>query len=729
MQIFSSFAVHKFIYEIDWLPIWLGIGIILYFWLPFNPTITMVYSAIVLQLLCLVVLWKMRFLAYPVKKSLFICVFVALGFVVSAAQVARMDAPALPADIDVITMQARVAEVSLDEGKYRVLFDELSIDELEQDKTPPTLRLSYRGKTPPELGGLVTARAKVFSPSGPAMPGSFDFARYFFFRQIGGVGVVFPPLKPVNLDVNNGQNPFPLPEGEGSGSKAVAGEISFWQNWRYIIQQKFMDKLSSPISAIAIALSTGDKTAISDEVRENFQAASLSHMLAISGMHMAIICGIFYAVLRSILSIIPFVYYRINVKKLSAFLALIATGIYLCLAGFPVSAVRAYIMISFMLSAVLVDREAFTVRSLAIAAFAILLVQPSNIMEAGFQLSFAATLALVVCYRWFSRKNSKNQGFVSSAKDFKTLYKMKKYFLGIVISSLIASLATLPFVAYHFQQIAPYGIIANLFAVPILGLIVMPAVILTLVLMPFGLEHISLGLVEFGIDNIYKVAVYVAEIEGSLIHISPIAPYVMMVMVIGLILLLLHRSLNWKYAGVVMVASGMVASLFYIQPDILISADGKHVAVKDDEYGWVLVKGKSTRNFLMRQWQERLGEEFTMLKKLKKEEKYPKSLKCDWSGCVYKKDGNVIAITKRQEALAEDCLLSDIVIAADMEHATNNNLCVVEKPENDSHTAQLIDKSSLKTLGSTAIWLNKTMIQQKSSCEGLTDRPWANYCR
>jgi competence protein ComEC len=275
-----------------------------------------------------------------------------------------------------------VRDIERTEHGVRLTLTKPVVDGLATERTPTQLRLSIRLKKDsafelPDIGDAVAIRAGLMAPMGPALPHGFDFARYFSFRDIGAVGYGLPPWKVVAAD--------------SSGSLANR----FW-SWRARLTDEIVRTLGTPTGGIAAGLITGDGRAISEEDFNALRASNLYHIIAISGEHMMIISGVIFLSLRLLLLAMPKrIALRPEGKSIIAIISLILVTVYLFVTGLPISAVRAYVMIALVLMAIMLRRQVDPMRSLAFTALLILLVDPPSLLDPGFQLSFAATLALV----------------------------------------------------------------------------------------------------------------------------------------------------------------------------------------------------------------------------------------------------------------------------------------------------------------------------------------------
>jgi len=575
----------------------------------------------------------------PMRDGALAVVIMVLGMMAALWQTERVDSPRIPERYKPWVVTGRVITASPDEGKAKLLVAVEKIEDLAKEEQPRRIRVSVRGKKAlPEAGERISFRAILYAPSPPLMPGGFDFARYFYYRGIGAVGYALPPV--TRLD-----------------EPGKTGVFEHFSRLRFAVQEWLLANIPQPAGGVAMALVTGDRTALDEKTAEAFRVSSLAHILSISGMHMSIVCGLLFVLLRSLLSLAPPVAMHRNVKKISAVIALLFGAAYLALADFPVPAVRAYVMVAFFFAGVLLDREALTVRSLVWAAVVILLVQPSSLQEPGFQLSFAATLALIVAYRRFAASDLGNRW-----EERRWWKRVGIYFSGIILSSLVASAATAPFIAYHFNQFSPYGVLANLLALPLLSFIVMPALLLSLALWPLGLESGAIQVAGWGLARMVDVAQGVESIPGASWYIPPVAPPMFVMVVTGMLLYMVAPRRFLRRAGVAMVVLGIATAWTYTPPDMLVSDDGKQLAINlssarsgkptaRGEGQWVLVRGKSNRNFVVEQWQQGLGVEMATYKEWSNAHPDAQALTCTQEACIWRGEGKSFTFPMRGKIL------------------------------------------------------------------------------
>jgi competence protein ComEC len=303
----------------------------------------------------------------------------------------------------------------------------------------------------------------------------------------------------------------------------------------------------------------------------------------------------------------------------------------------------------------MVDRRAVTFRTLAVAAMIVLSVAPEALVHPSFQMSFAATLGLVALVQvgmpaLFASPDN-------SATARAALWGGRELAM-LALASLVAGLATTPYAAFHFHRVTPYGVLANLAAMPVVSVLVMPAGLLGMVAMPFGFDGVFWRIMAFGIDWMILVAQWVAALPGAIGRIAAFGTGPLLAATAGIILLgLLRTPLRWSGAGAI--AIGMVWALAVPQPDILISADGHSVGVRGRDGRLHLMRiAKDT--FLVKEWLAADGDA-----RLPGDASLADGVSCDEAGCVAQlPDGGFVALVLRPEALADDCTRAAVIVTA-----------------------------------------------------------------
>ena len=529
---------------IGWLPVCLGLGIGAYFALRFEPgAVAWVALAMAVALLCGVA-WVLPVALRPLCLGL---ALIGAGVGLAKLETWRMAQPVLgfryygPVEGRVVGIDRSTSDA------VRLTLDRVRLDRVSPGRTPDRIRVSLHGDQPLDdwqPGEVLILTANLSPPAGPAEPGGFDFRRFAWFEGLGAVGYTRTPV--LRLE-------------------PAAGGWSLWVfTRRMAISRGVQAHLPGEIGAFAAAVITGDRSGMGQASLTALRASNLAHLLAISGLHMGLLTGFIFVVVRVGLSLWPALALRVAVKKIAAVCALVAGAGYLLLSGGNVATERAYIMVAAMLVAVLLDRRALTLRAVALAATVVLVLHPDALTGPGFQMSFAATTALVVVFR------------ALRGRDLGP--RWTRPVTSVLISSAVAGFATAPFAAAHFNQISHYGLVANLLSVPLMGLLVMPSAVLAACLAPVGWEEVGLWLMGLGLRWILFVADTVAGLDGALSHVKSPGPWVLPCLTLGLLWLILWRG-RARCAGLAGVAAAAMLWVQTQRPAVLIADSGGLIGV------------------------------------------------------------------------------------------------------------------------------------------------------
>jgi competence protein ComEC len=366
-------------------------------------------------------------------------------------------------------------------GSLRVTLRVSEMDPISKRHRPQYVRISfpkYAGDIP-EMGQSIKTTAYVTPPQGPVEPDGFDFRRHAYFQSLGGVGYARKGFE--YLDAPREQR--------------------FWKDRQRRLSIFIAEHMPERSLGFAQAIISGDRLNLSLQVIEDLRRTNLAHLLAISGLHMWLLTTVVFALLRMTCIIIPIGQIRWRARSIAAFGAILVGVAYLGLSGNSIATQRAFVMIACFFGGVILSRRALTLRSLALAALIILALRPEALYSPGFQMSFAATIALVSVFDFITRRGWGPSGLVLN------------YITGAVVSSVVAGLATAPIATIHFNQISQIGYIANLLAVPVMALVVAPAAVLALALSPLHLAPVGSWFVDLGLTWIQFVVVYLAEFD------------------------------------------------------------------------------------------------------------------------------------------------------------------------------------------------------------------------
>ena len=296
---------------------------------------------------------------------------------------------------------------------------------------------------------------------------------------------------------------------------------------------------------------------------------------------MMLIAGTAFFTIRAMLALSPRLTLSRPIRKWAAVAALLTVTVYLALSGGGAATVRSYVMAAIIFAAILLDRPAISMRNLAIAAFIVLALEPEGIVEPGFQMSFAAVAALIAAWEVWRVRERRRLADDDVLPGFRFLRYGSRALMGVAVTTLVAGLATAPFAAYHFERVASYSLLGNLIAAPLVSFIIMPFGLLTLTLMPLGLEAPPLAVMARGIELLLAASDWVAALPGAEISAPPMAPLSLLLIAAGMLWLCLWQ-LRWRLLGIPMIGAGFVLiPILANPPDLLIAPDGKVAALRD----------------------------------------------------------------------------------------------------------------------------------------------------
>ena len=451
-------------------------------------------------------------------------------------------------------------------GRTRLTLDVLATERPALRYVPARVRVST-AETPVDLavGDVVTGPARLFPPSGPLRPDSYDFSFESYFDGIGANGFFLGSPRVMETAA---------PPGFATRFAAMV------ENARMTLSKRIRDRIGGAEGEIAAALIAGVRAGIPDDVNEALRRTGLAHVLSISGLHMALVAATVMGVLRVGFSLFPGFASRRPVKKYAASFALFAIAIYLFISGSAVAAERSFLMLAVMLAALLFDRAAITMRNLAIAAIAVLAVSPHEVVGPSFQMSFAATAALIGAYAWWAQRR-KQQPRASHAADASHIARAGRtlllYALGLAATSLIAGAATTIYGAWHFQRVSPLSLAANLSAMPIVSIAVMPPAVMAVAAMPYGLDGPFLDIMGRGIAALLAIARWFSA-RTPLDAVGTVS--VSAVAVATIALLIATLATTWlRILAVPFVAAAAILVATDDLPEVLVAEDGRLIAV------------------------------------------------------------------------------------------------------------------------------------------------------
>ncbi|MFP5329513.1 MAG: ComEC/Rec2 family competence protein [Alphaproteobacteria bacterium] len=485
----------------------------------------------------------------------------ALGCALIWARSAWVAAPRLERPV-ISTFEARVERVEplIAKGDVRLTLAPLD------PALPPRVRVSLPVEDSRDglsSGARVRLRARLAPPPPMALPGSYDFARDAWFKRIGAVGRA---LGPAEL----------LEPGNNSGLERVRDRLG-----RHI-----RERLPDSSGGIATALATGDQNAVSEEDAEAMRRSGLTHLLSVSGLHIAALVGFTMLLTMKLLALSERLALRLNLVLVAAFAGALAGIGYTLLTGAQVPTVRSCIIALLVLAGIALGRDAISLRLLGVAALAILLVRPESIAGASFQLSFAAVTAIIALHStaWARRTFMR--------RDEGVVMRSGRALLAMLATGLAVEIALIPFALYHFHKAGLYGILANLVAIPLTTFVIMPLEAAALLLDSLGLGAPLWALTGVAIDALLWIAHTVGSARGAVAMLAAMPGWAFALIIAGGLWLCLWNG-RVRIAGAIPFAVGAAAAAAAPIPDLLVTGDGKHLAVVGDEGVPLILRGRS----------------------------------------------------------------------------------------------------------------------------------------
>ena len=565
-----------------WAPVAFGGGCAVYFALKTEPPAWPLVGGAVLA----AGLWfgaRRMVLARAWTLGLMLLACFALGIAVAKLRTDAVAAPIAPAMARPTVVEGWVIDVdSPGAAGPRVVIAPVRVEGLAPDQTPVRLRATVRGVAP-EPGQAVRLFALINPPPAPASPGAYDFGRNAWFQSMGGVAFSLGETRPAYL---------PPPPWKVRAAMAVNG-------LRYDLAKRIVARLGERTGGVAAAMTTGHEAWLDPAEVDVMRDSGLAHILSISGLHMAVVGGFSFFLVRLLIAAWPWLALRVSGKKVAAWAGLAAVGTYLIISGSPAPAERAAITALIAFLAILLDREAITMHALAVAAFVVLLLQPEAMVTPGFQMSFAATAALVALVEaWPVRPRE-----ISAPWPILLVQRIGAW-LGIaVMASLVAGAATGPFALQHFNRTAMYGLAANLATAPLSDFVIMPALALGSLLEPVGLGAPFLWLAGQGIGVMLAIGEWVAGLPGAVRTVASAPDFVLPIAFLGVLFCCLWRGpLRWlglPFAAAVMLWPRDPT------PDLWIGDGGTNGAFVEN--GEAVVVRPGVRQFAVDVWSRRRG--------------------------------------------------------------------------------------------------------------------------
>lgn len=469
-----------------------------------------------------------------------------------------------------VTMTARVERIEQLPARELV---RVRLAPIGRADLPPLVRVNLAEADVPaglSRGAVLNLRARLMPPPPAAVPGAYDFARVAWFSGIGATG---RGIAPVTVAAS----------GDPPGA-----------DLRARLSAHIQSRLEGSAGGIASALATGDQGAISEADSEAMQRSGLAHLLSVSGLHVTAVTAAAMLLVMRLLALSPWLALRWRLPLVAAGAGAAAAIGYTLLTGAEVPTIRSCAAALLVLLALSLGREAITLRLVAAGAFFVLLLWPEALAGPSFQLSFAAVTAIVALHEnatvrgWFARRE---EGRVR---------RLGRAIGSLLLTGIAVELALMPIALFHFHQAGIYGALANIVAIPLTTFVIMPLEGIALALDVAGLGAPVWWLAERALDLLLWIAHVTSSAPGAVAALPAMPGGAYALIVAGGLWVALWRS-GLRWAGAVPLAVGLAWALMTPPPDLLVTGDGRHLAIRMPDGEMALLRdraGDYTRDML-----------------------------------------------------------------------------------------------------------------------------------
>lgn len=670
-------------------PIFLGLGVILYFVAPEEPGLAGPATA---SLAAVAAAWAARG-----RRWLYIgfvcCAALGVGFSSAKLRTLAVAAPQLTKPLTA-TMTATVLSVDRRaRGGARLVLRPETIAGLAPEAMPALVRLTSTGIDLPAPGDSVTLKALMRPPPPPTVPGGYDFARDAFFHGIGAVGFVAGRIKPA-------ERPVAMTAGE---------RFAAWlDRIRNALTERIVAIVPGEDGAVAASQVTGKRGLIPEDANTALRAAGLYHVVSISGLHMALFAGALFWLIRALLALSQRLALCLPLKALAAMLSLGPAAAYTIFSGAEVATVRSFFMSAIVLMAMALNRTAITRRNVALAAGLVLLTTPEQLLGPSFQMSFGAVAMLVAWYDQPRRPGSRPPTSFAG----RVLSRFGVVVVGLMVTTIIASLATAPFSAFHFHRLTVQSLAANFMATPIVSLLIMPLALLALAAEPFGYGAPVWSAMGVAVSWFMAIARMVATWPGSEIVTPQFSSTALAAFSACLVLLAVLRS-RLALVAVLPLSLGAALAVASPRPVAILGANGHAALARDGERLAVIADKRDAFN--VREWLLAMGDA-----RPPEDPTLAEGRRCDPEGCsVPLGHGRALELDRTMNAIDEDCGKVAILVTP------------LAAPARCAAAGVVVDRAAILAAGSIAIY------EETSSFDAVprwrvvaarpagSDRPWA----
>lgn len=509
---------------------------------------------------------------------------------------------------------------------------------------PPIIRVNIDHQLASPViapGSVIEFKARLMPPPGPALPGSYDFARTAWFDGIGATGRILGQVRILSPPQN---------------------QQDFWNSARNALSKRIQLAMGTETGPVGSALLVGTRGSIEEVDAEALRNSGMAHLLSVSGLHVTAVVGGTFMLVASLLALWPWLALRLSVPLASAACAAVIAVLYTLLTGAEVPTVRACVAALLILVALAMGRDALSLRLLAAGATFVLLFWPEALAGPSFQLSFAAVGTIILLH------DSKWMRHFMQRREEALPLRIMRQFLGLLLTGLAIELVLAPIALFHFHKSGLYGALANIAAIPLTTFLVMPAQLLGLLadVVWSGLGAPFWWVAKQAITAILWIAHSVSAAPGAVALLPEMPVWAFGTAILsGLGIAIFGSRWRWLALGPMVIAT--TAMLSASRPDMLLTGDGQHLAVVYGDGQLALLRpraGEYARSILGET--AAVGEVAIALDDMR-------GAVCNSDGCTFalqkgRRDWRILALRSDymipSMELAAACRRSDIVISS-----------------------------------------------------------------
>ncbi len=540
-----------------WVPVALGAGICAWFALPTPQS----WIAWVLTWLGVALVFGVIARGGRLAHVLAIgSVLLAAGCLLVWAKAMLVGAPPL-ARAAVVELTAHVRSVDPLAARGLVRLDLLPVDRLD---LPARVRVNAKPEQVPAglvAGDRISVRARLMPPAPQALPGGYDYAERAYFDGIGASGRALAPVRLIDSS------------GGGPGLRQRLGA-------------HVASRLPGAEGAIAVTLATGDQGGIGEADAEAMRRSGLAHLLSISGLHVsALIAGVIFLVYR-LLALSSRLALHWPIILIAACVGAAAGIGYTLLTGAQVPTVRSCIAALLVIAGLALGREAISLRLIATGALFVMLFWPDSVVGPSFQMSFAAVTAIVALYEYPPTRRLFERREESRIKRF------ARHGVVLLVTGLVVEIVLAPIAFAHFHRAGLLGAGANMIAIPLTSFVVMPFEALALLLDVVGLGAPAWWVVGLALKLLLGIAHFVAAQPYATMATPVGGAWIFVLTMIGFLWVMLWRG-RMRWLGAPLAIAGLAFTLMAPEADLLVTADGRHVALRTGDGRMALLRDRA----------------------------------------------------------------------------------------------------------------------------------------